>query len=123
MKTIKHIIIILSVAFFLVPLDGCKKDFNKINDNPNSPKDVPTSYLLTGAEKGLMDNTCDYWWNGYVGNQLAQYWASNSYTEESRYLFRTGVTINYWEYFYAGGSNDLQVDVGGLEELQTIINN
>lgn len=125
MKTIKYISAMV-VIFSALVLPGCKKNFDNINNDPNSPKEVPNSYLLSGAEKGVIDHTCDYWWNGNVGAQLAQYWASNTYTDESRYFFRTNVTNDYWGYFYAGGINDATttgVNVGGLEELQTIINN
>lgn len=116
-RLIAYTAIILSV----VSISSCKKGFDEINDDPNNPKDVPTSYYLTGAQKGLMDNNWDHWWGGQVGNQLAQYWASNQYTSESRYQFRTGITNSYWALFYAGGSNDALSAVGGLQELQTII--
>ena len=117
-KTIAYTAIIL----IAVSISSCKKGFDEINDDPNNPKDVPTSYLLTGAEKGLMDNNWDHWWDGSMGNQLAQYWSSNQYTSESRYQFRTGIVNSYWTLFYAGGNNDALSPVGGLEELQTIIN-
>lgn len=102
---------------------GCTKDFEEINENPNDPIVVPTSTLLTSAQKGLMDNTWDEWFNGRRGNQLAQYWASNQYSAESRYQFRTGVTNNSWTLFYAGGgSSGVYEGMGGLMELQQIIN-
>src|ERR1043165_5113190 len=116
-KTLVYAVVVLAVLQF----SSCKKGFDEINDDPNNPKEVPTSFLLTGAQKGLMDNNWDHWWNGQVGNQLAQFWASNQYTSESRYLYRTGVTNNYWTYAYAGGQNDALAVVGGMEELQTII--
>lgn len=78
--------------------------------------------MLTGALKGLADNNFDHWWGGQVGNQLAQYWASNQYSSESRYLFRPTVTGDYWSSFYSGANNnDALVQVGGLFELQYII--
>jgi hypothetical protein len=118
--TIKQYAMFTIAALALV-LTSCKKDFDKINDSPNSPKDVPTSYLLTGAQKGIMDNTWDRWWNGSVGMLLAQYYAENLYTDESQYQFRTSITNSYWTLFYSGGLNDPGADVGGLEELQKII--
>ena len=119
-------LMIISVAGLLLALTACTKDFDKINDNPNSPKNVPTSYLLAGAEKGLMDNTWDRWWNGSVGMLLAQYYSENLYTDESLYKFRTEVTKDYWTAFYAGGASSLSqgnitYDGGGLKELQTIL--
>lgn len=125
-NTIINKIMAVSMVAMLLSLTACKKDFDKINDNPNSPKAVPTSYLLSGAEKGLMDNTWDRWWNGSVGMLLAQYYAENQYTDESQYQFRDNVTYDYWTSFYAGGANALStasttIDVGGLKELQQII--
>ena len=104
-------------------LSGCKKDFEDINSDPNSPNSSRNAYLLTGAQKGLMDNMTDTWWGGHMGNQLAQFWSSNQYSNESRYQFRTGVINTAWRLFYAGGSNDAGYAVGGLKELQTIIDN
>ncbi len=108
---------------FSLLFNSCKKDFEKINNDPNNPKDVPNSFYLAGAQRGLMDNTTDVWFGGQVGNQLAQYWSSNQYSSESRYQFRTPLTNVYWGLFYAGGINDENLNVGGLIELQRIIDN
>jgi len=104
-------------------LTSCEKDFDTINDDPNNPKEVPNSYYLAGAQRGLMDFTHDVWWGANVGNQLAQYWASNQYTSESRYQFRTAITNSYFGFFYAGGLTDTEVQAGGLNELNRIIDN
>lgn len=118
---------IKSFAFTLIAIGlmavSCKKNFEAINTNVNRPENIPNSYLLTNALRGIMDNTCDIWWGGQVGNQLGQYWSSNQYTSESRYAYRTSITNGYWNDQYAGGSNDQGVLVGGLKELQTIIAN
>jgi Starch-binding associating with outer membrane len=111
------------LAVSLIAGTGCRKHFEEINTNPNVPSGTErTDFLLTGGLKGLMDNTWDYWWNGQVGCQLAQYWSSNQYATESRYQFRTGITASYWNLFYAGGLNDPGYNVGGLMELQEVIN-
>lgn len=102
---------------------SCTKDFEEINTNPNEALSVPTYTLLTSAQKGIMDNTWDEWFNGRRGNQLSQYWASNQYSAESRYQFRTGVSNNSWTLLYAGGgASGAYQGMGGLMELQTIIN-
>ncbi len=119
--------IAICAAGMLLSLSACKKDFNNINSSPNTPANVPNSALLTGAEKGLMDNTWDRWWNGSTGMLLAQYYAENLYTDESRYQFRVATIKDYWNEFYAGGIPDqfsqssISYSVGGLEELQAII--
>ena len=104
-------------------LSSCEKNFDTYNDDPNNPRSVPNSYLLVGAQRGIMDNSVDVWWGGNMGNQLAQYWSSNQYSSESRYQFRTAITNAYWGLFYSGGFNDPGAGllVGGLNELNTII--
>jgi hypothetical protein len=113
--------VIAAVMVLSLLAGSCKKNFESINDDPNNPKEVPNSYLLTGAQRGLMDNTIDVWWGGNVGNQLGQYWSSNQYTSESRYFFRSGVTNDAWSRFYGGVRNDQLVNVGGLYELSEIV--
>ncbi|MBK6988315.1 MAG: hypothetical protein IPH33_08825 [Bacteroidetes bacterium] len=118
----KSAILITGLALML---SSCEKNFETINDDPNNPRSVPNSYLLVGAQRGIMDNSTDVWWGGNMGNQLAQYWSSNQYSSESRYQFRTAITNTYWGLFYSGGLNDpgSGLFVGGLNELNTIIKN
>ena len=101
---------------------SCTEDFDEINENPNEPTNVPNEYLLTSAQKSFMDNTIDEWWNGRRGNQLAQFWASNQYSSESRYAFRTGITNTYWSLFYSG-STTISSAGGGIVNLEQIITN
>ncbi len=118
----KSTILITGLALML---SSCEKNFETINNDPNNPRSVPNSYLLVGAERGIMDNTTDVWWGANMGNQLAQYWSSNQYSSESRYQFRPGITNAYWGLFYSGGLNDpgSGINVGGLNELNVIIQN
>ena len=55
-----------------------------------------------------MDEMNDSFWGSRRGMQLAQYWSSNQYSNESRYAFRTEVTNASWRDFYAGPLQDLQ---------------
>ena len=108
-------------------LSSCEKNFEQINNDPDNPEDVPNSYYLAGAQRGLSDNTFDIWWGTNVGNQLAQYLSSNQYSSESRYQFRTATTNSYFSLFYAGGNQGGRrtgtLNVGGLFELNRIIAN
>jgi len=110
------------VLLFLV--FGCTKEFEQMNVNPNEPTKVPTSYLLTDGQKGLMSFLWDEWWNGRFGMLYSQYWSQASYTDESRYKPREGVNNNYWIYFYAGrdvNPPDGELNGGGMMSLQRII--
>ncbi len=95
----------LSVA---VAFTGCTKDFEDINTNPNEPASVSPGFLLTSAQKGIMDRMYDSFWGSRRGMQLAQHWSSNQYSNESRYQFRTEVTNSSWAGFYSGPLQDLQ---------------
>ena len=87
---------------------ACDKYYEELNTNPNEPSSTSTSFLLTNAQKSMMDYTWDEWFNGRRGNQLAQYWSSNQYTNESRYQLRTSITNSYWALFYSRSLQDLQ---------------
>src|SRR5690606_15244658 len=116
MKTIYKIMLGTGIVAGMMLVQSCTKDFEEINTDPNKPSSVSTGFLLTAAQKGLMDNTWDEWFNGRRGNQLAQYWASNQYSSESRYQFRSEVSNSYWSLFYSGGTA-----VGGMSDLEEII--
>lgn len=104
-KYIKHGLLSVCVA---ASLTACKEHYEQLNTDPNNPSTTTTGFLLSNAQKYMMTYTWDEWFNSRRGNQLAQYWASNQYSNESRYSFRTGVTNNYWGYFYARSLQDLQ---------------
>jgi hypothetical protein len=123
MKNFSKKYILASILGSAMLFNSCTKDFEAINTGPNNPTDVPNSFYLTGAERGIMDNTSDVWFGANMGNQLAQYWSSNQYSSESRYLFRAQVTNDAFNEFYAGGRNDADINVGGLQELKKIVDN
>ena len=125
-KSIKYIGLFLTLGTSIM-LSSCEKNFEQINNDPDNPEDVPNSYYLAGAQRGLSDNTFDVWWGTNVGNQLGQYLSSNQYSSESRYQFRTNLTNSYFTLFYAGGNQGGRrtgtLNVGGLFELNRIIAN
>ena len=120
-KTIKNIAL-LGVLGLILTLGACTKNFKSLNTNPNAPQFVPTSYLLSSAQKGLADFSWDRWWNASDGMVLAQYYAENTYTTESQEFYRANITKQYWGAFYASGATDPgNVTVAGMKSLQTII--
>jgi len=100
--------------FFLVGLigalafTGCQKDFEEINTNPNEPTSVSPGFLLTNAQKSIMDRVYDSFWGSRRAMQTAQYWSSNQYSNESRYQYRETTANGAWASFYAGPLQDLQ---------------
>ncbi len=122
MRNIINHIKVLMLAGLIVTVSACE-DFEEMNTNPNQPPVVPTSALLTSAQKQLMDHIWDEWHNGRFGMLYAQYWSANEYTDESRYQLRQGVNDNYWVYYYAGRDAllDGETNGGGIQDLQEII--
>lgn len=107
MKTLKNIKI-LAIAMLGFSIAGCEKDLEELGTvSPSSPENVNAGWFLTAAQKDFMDNMWDEWINGRTGLQYAQYWASTSYTEESRYQIREGVNRTFWRAFYTS-MNDLK---------------
>ncbi len=86
----------------------CTRDFEEINTNPNQPTSVQPEFIMTFAQKRLMDETWNQWAGGRMSLLLSQYWAQNEYTDESRYRFRIDVTNNVWTFLFASGLNNLQ---------------
>lgn len=90
MNTIKKLFYALLALPIL--LTGCDKNFDEINNSPNSTTKVPTPYVLTYAQRQLGYNTFDVWNSGRQSLLCAQYWAQRNYTSEDRYIFRQGTT-------------------------------
>ncbi len=82
-------------------------DFGDTNIDPNNPATVAPGFLLTRAQKDIMDNTHDEWIGGRTTFFNAQYWAANNYTDESRYAPRQGAIGGAFSQLYITALNDL----------------
>ncbi|WPP49258.1 SusD/RagB family nutrient-binding outer membrane lipoprotein [Catalinimonas niigatensis] len=122
MKNIIYSTKVWILAGLILVMSACE-DFEEMNTDPNQPPVVPTSALLSSAQKQLMDHIWDEWHNGRFGMHYAQYWSANEYTDESRYQLRQAINNNYWLYYYAGRDAlmDGETNGGGLQDLQEII--
>ncbi len=110
MKTniLKYLLGLLVIIFMA---EGCTKDFDEINTDPNRPKEVPTINLIPSAQKTLTDDIFDEWFSGRQGLLWSQYWAQRNYTEEDRFYIRQNVNNQYWRLIYTD-----------MMDLQEIIN-
>lgn len=75
--------IIYNIKFFIlagIVLVGCTGNFEEINTNPNAPTKVPTAYLMTNAQRGII--TQQYY---FTTSLYAQHWSETQYTNTSRY--------------------------------------
>ncbi len=108
MKTFK----IWGAIIVLVLAGACTEGFEEINQDPNNPTEVPTSYLFTHAERGLQEilNTS--------GLLYAQMWAETQYTNTSRY---ETVNLDFSRYYRGTQWEDGRTESGSLHDLQEII--
>ena len=98
---------IISKAKYLllsaVVLVGCTDKFGEINTDPNNPTKVPTAYLMTNAQRGIVVQ------RGYSTSDLyVQHWSETQYTNTSRYETAEASFNGYY--------------TGPLMDLQQIIN-
>ncbi|WKN33542.1 SusD/RagB family nutrient-binding outer membrane lipoprotein [Porifericola rhodea] len=103
-----YILIIVLIAL----LPACDDGFEEMNEDPNNPTEVPTSYVLAGAQTKLMEELFGLYnesskWN-LVGMRYMQFWTSTLYTDIDRYVTIEG---DFTPVYYKG-----------LRDLQELIN-
>ncbi len=91
---------------------SCDDGFEEMNQDPNNPTQVPTSYILSGAQTNLMEEFFGIYNQSFklnlLGMRYMQQWASTLYTDTDRY-----VQIEY---------DFTPVYFKGLRDIQEIIN-
>lgn len=105
----KRIVTIILGGLALLGATSCQKDFEEINTNPNKPeKPLPTA-LFNGSNKLLLKNTRNYTTSGMMFRSWMQYSAQDTYTKESRFLYRDYAGDYLWRFPYqvAGGYKDI----------------
>ncbi len=97
---------IFLACLLLVGLVACTDDFEEINTNPNSPVEVPTSYLITQAQRSLVDYVLGEGFAGLgtYGLHYVQHLSQTQYTDVTRY---DDVRTSFYG-FYTGGLEDLE---------------
>ena len=102
-------IIILGGLALLGTTTSCQKDFEEINTNPNRPQQALPTALFNGSTKLFLKNTRNYTTSGMMFRSWMQYTAQDTYTKESRFLYRDYAGDYLWRYPYqvAGGYKDI----------------
>ena len=110
---------ILIAVFVVLGMASCTDDFQEINTNPNAPTTVPTSYLISEAERQLVDQVLGQTALGEIGNHYAQYLSQNQYTNVTRY---NSINTSFYG-LYRSGLQDLQfvIDQNTDEETRDIV--
>lgn len=97
---------ILFACMIMLGFTACTDDFAAINTNPNSPTSVPTSYLVTQAQRNLTDLVIGEGFAGVgtFGQHYIQHLSQTQYTDVTRY---DDIRTSFYG-FYNGGLIDLQ---------------
>jgi len=101
-------IIYSALLVLTILLGSCTEGFDEMNQDPNNPTYVPTSYLLSSAQTNLVEEFLGRHNVGANWNLLAmrymQHWSSTLYTDHDRYLTIEGD----FSQIYNGGLRDLE---------------
>jgi hypothetical protein len=103
---VNYIFKLFLILGLLLVTAACESDFEEINTDPNNPTEVPTAFLLSSAQRSIIEqafgmNRTSNW--DQIGMRYMQMWTSTLYTDDDRYAIREG---DFTE-FYKGGLTDL----------------
>lgn len=104
MKNIKVWLLVLIVALS----NGCEKDFDSINTNPNRPEEVPLTNVLVSAISQGVRRTHGASMNMTYAGLWAQHYAKIQYIDEDWYEYRPDALTGHWDGMYTGPLADLQ---------------
>lgn len=107
------------ILFILVTLTfaaGCKK-FEDLNTNPKLATEVPANFLLSSAQKNLVDVMTSSNVNLNVFRLWSQQWTQTTYFDESRYdLITRGIAGNFWAVLYRDVLKDLEAAKAAVQK-------
>jgi len=109
MKNIIKLFTFAALILSLVTIFSCTKDFEKINTDNDNPgiKQAAPNMLLTGAIESMTSRVHEIFLGHEMGSCWVQQMAKVQYTDEDRYIYRTGVVNNTWRSFYAASGEDV----------------
>lgn len=107
-----HIFSISLTILLAVVTSACDDGFEEMNQDPNNPTQVPTSFILSGAQTNLVEEFFGIYNQSFklnlLGMRYMQHWTSTLYTDTDRY-----VQIEY---------DFTPVYFKGLRDIQEVIN-
>lgn len=92
---------LLILGWLSFSITSCKKELQKINENPNAAQNAQPDYLLTTATKNAVD---EYWAITRGSNPsslFVQHWAMIQYTDPDRYIFTNNAFQELWTVGYS----------------------
>lgn len=92
-----------SLLCLILVLTACDDGFEEMNQDPNTPTLVPTSYLLSGAQTNLVEELFGLYNESFklnlLGMRYMQQWSSTLYTADDRYV---GIEEDFTPVYYRG---------------------
>ena len=79
---------------------SCSDNLAELNQNPNSPENVPTSNIFSSATKSFTDFSRDAFNSGRLTLPWMQYWGQTAYADEDRYLYRETTAQSLYQNTY-----------------------
>lgn len=100
----KKVLIVITTVTLLF---GCKK-FESLNTNPKLATEVPSNFLLSSAQKNLVDVMTSSNVNTNIFRLWSQQWTQTTYFDESRYdVITRNIAANFWGVLYRDVLKDL----------------
>jgi hypothetical protein len=96
----------------LATVAACQPDLTGMNQNPNSPVDVPPGPLFTHAVDTLVARFRGENFDLTMSSLFAQHLAKVQYVDEDQYRLRTQQIAAHFSAPYTGGLEDLQKVIG-----------
>jgi len=90
----------LYISGILISLSALTSCVDDLNEDPNRPSSIPTTSLITSAEKLLVDNLRSEQVSLRGSMLFVQYFAQNTYTTQSRYDIPFSYSDDYWKGLY-----------------------
>jgi len=114
MKYLKNIRNILLVAFLILGIGSCTKDFEEMNKSPNSPVDVPAINIFTNAVYNSLNYEFGSWLQHTYLGCWSQQWCKVQYVDEDKYETRD--MSGYFDGPYSGALKDLTIVINKTTE-------
>jgi hypothetical protein len=98
---------LIAISFILISTSACKKEFAKLNTNPNTLETPNDPTLIANMEVNMFYGSASQAWT--LGNGLGQYttYSQDYYNQQARYIPASNQP--YWNMMYANARDANQV--------------
>ena len=120
-KYIKKLSVACMAAAVMSTSVGCTDSFKEINTDPDNAIEVPNGSLLAYVQYFTSACFYDRWFALDEPMTYCGYVSKQSYIDESRYQYRTGVQDSNWSYIYRTMNNIMDIQ-GRATESPNLMN-